>query len=110
MATIRWFFKNPNNGRVTTMDGDPRDHPSWVRWGHDLTAHGAVREPREQHTYAIVELDGVEQWGRKLIGTQKDAVICNRNCETAKGPVCSCQCGGKNHGIAYKIKTEGDYT
>jgi len=104
MTNDRWFFKNPNTGRVSTLEGNPTQHPSWVRWGHDLNSHGCVRQPLEKHRYAILFLDGVEQWGRLLVGTQKDGVICNRNCETAKNPKCTCQCGGKNHGIAHKIE------
>ena len=106
MTNDRWFFKNPNTGRVSTLEGDPTQHPGWVRWGHDLNSHGCVRQPREKHRYAVLFLDGVEQWGRLLVGTQRDGVICNRNCETAKNPRCTCQCGGKNHGISHKIEAD----
>ena len=109
MATInRWFFKNPNTGKVSTLEGDPRQHLGWVRWGYDLNRDGCVKQPREKHRYAVVILDGVEQWGRLLKGTQKDSVICNRNCETAKEAKCTCQCGGKNHGISHKIEAEDE--
>ena len=101
-----WFFKNPNTGKTSRLDGDPRQHPGWARWGYDLNKDGCVRQPRDKHRYAILVLDGVEQWGRLLVGTQSDAVICNRNCETAKGPNCTCQCGGKNHGISHKIEVQ----
>ncbi len=27
---------------------------------------------------------------------------CDARCHNAKGPVCSCVCGGKNHGVGHK--------
>lgn len=102
----RWFFRNPDTGYITVMDGDPKLHPGWAGWGHDLNADGCVRQPREKHTYARIFFDGVEQWGRKMKATQNDAVICNRGCETAQEPDCVCSCGGRNHGIAHKGQEE----
>ena len=107
MATTNkiWFFRNTivPHGRTVRVEGDPTAHPDWVRWGHDYRADGSVLR-----RYPIIRFYGREFRGTLLEATQKDGVICNRSCETAKNPKCTCQCGGKNHGIAHKIEAEKD--
>jgi len=94
-TTTRWFFKT-RKGTVV-VDGNPALHPNWVEYHRRYRPDGGVLKE-----YAVIEFDGVEVRGTKLRATQTDNIQCNTRCETAKNPKCSCQCGGKNHGIAYK--------
>jgi hypothetical protein len=100
-TTNRWFFRCPPSPTIITLDGDPRDHPGWVKWDRTYRPDGRVL-----CEYAIVVFHGKEYRGTYLRATQSDAIACNRNCETAKEPKCTCQCGGKNHGIAHKIEAD----
>lgn len=37
----------------------------------------------------------------RVNGTLNESHKCNAKCQSSKSGVCSCSCGGKNHGIAY---------
>lgn len=37
----------------------------------------------------------------KVDGTHSDGIKCNATCQYAKGPQCSCQCDGYNHGAGW---------
>jgi len=82
----RYFFVNDRTGKTTTID-NPEAHPGF---------NGKVKgQP-------AVLLDGVLQFGRKMMATQNDSVRCTTSCKRATQPFCSCSCGGKNHGIHHK--------
>ena len=40
----------------------------------------------------------------KVSAKVNDAHECDGACRSAKSPKCSCECGGRNHGIAYEVR------
>ncbi len=42
------------------------------------------------------------------VGNSEGERTCNAKCYDAKGPVCTCCCGGKNHGVGLKAAIEGN--
>jgi hypothetical protein len=103
MATNRWFLRDKRTNRVITVEGWPGDHPEIEYEGYDRDYHPDGRVKREERMFTY---RGRKYTGKKGKATQSDAISCNRNCETAKNPECRCACGGKNHGIAHRVRDD----
>jgi hypothetical protein len=93
----RWFFYNADTGEfVFTLDGDPRQHPGYHGIGRHIKNDGSVDDE-----YPMLLRLGQLYIGRFGAVSTDDAIVCNRNCETATQPDCRCSCGGKNHGVSH---------
>jgi hypothetical protein len=83
-------------GKTFEIQGNPSEAPNFTAW----VGKGRKRQ-------AGILMDGELVWFDLAVdGTQKSSIKCTSSCRKAKGPYCTCSCGGKNHGIENRGMSE----
>lgn len=86
--------------------------PIWFVRCTDCLSVASVTERPCAYTWTCAACDGrIEIMGRverdRLV-TEHLACACNELCVSARGPICTCACGGRNHGTGLLVKVTRD--
>lgn len=110
MATERHFFRCADCLHVFALEGDPA--PRALGW-NGTRLSGALFPRWTRDVRCDCGSDRLGWMGRveadKVVRVE-DRCACDDRCTHARGPQCSCQCGGANHGTHLVVRIRVDNT
>lgn len=86
IGTVETLKRRWPNGSVKILNGDGR----WLPAGHP-------------NLFSMRDKHGNIRGGKRVKGTYSADVPCDARCTNAKGHLCTCSCGGANHGAGVSV-------
>ena len=86
VGTVETLKRRWPNGSVKILNGDGR----WLPAGH-------------ANLFTMRDSHGNIRSGKRVKGTYSADVPCDARCTNAKGHLCTCSCGGANHGAGASV-------